>query len=133
MENMKHLLLQEPPSYDNVLIWAACCLAFLGFQRVSEFTMPAQNQYDHTTHPSISDMSIDNKDSPQLLQIRIEHSKIDPFRQGVGIYLGRTGEEICLVGGILPYLTQCGNHPGPLFLVQDGRMPTRHLFSSYRS
>ena len=95
--------------------------------------MLAQNQYDHTTHPSISDMSIDNKDSPQLLQIRIEHSKIDPFRQGVGIYLGRTGEEIRPVRGILPYLTQCGSHPGPLFLVQDGRMPTRHLFSSYRS
>ena len=28
MQNMKHLLLQKPPSYDNVLIWAACCLAF---------------------------------------------------------------------------------------------------------
>ena len=67
MENMKRLLLQKPPSYDNVLIWAACCLAFFGFLWVSEFTVPAQNQYDHTTHLSISDVSIDNKDSPQLL------------------------------------------------------------------
>ena len=95
--------------------------------------MPAQNQYDHTTHPSISNMSIDNKDSPQLLRIQIEQSKTDPFRQGVGIYLGRTGEEICPVRGILPYLAQCGSCPGPLFLVQDGRMSTRHLFSRYRS
>ena len=130
---MKRLLLQEPPSYNNVLIWAACCLVFFGFLQVSEFTVPAQNQYDHTTHPSISNVSIDNKDSPQLLRIRIEQSKTDPFRQGVDIYLGRTGEEICPVRGILPYLPQCSSHPGPLFLVQDGRMPTRHLFSSYRS
>ena len=33
MENMKCLLLQKPPSYDNVLIWAVCCLAFLVFYR----------------------------------------------------------------------------------------------------
>lgn len=31
MQNMKHLLLQNPSSYDNVLIWAACCLAFSRF------------------------------------------------------------------------------------------------------
>lgn len=31
MQSMKRLLLQKPPSYDNVLIWAACCLAFLAF------------------------------------------------------------------------------------------------------
>ena len=87
--------------------------------------MPAQNQYDHITHLSISDISIDNKDSPQLLRIWI---KTDPFCQGVDIYV--PGEEICLVRGILPYLVQRGSHPGPLFLFQDDRMLTRHLFST---
>ena len=78
--------------------------------------MPAQSQYDHSTHLSISDVSIDNKDHPQLLQIQIKQSKTDHFRQGVDIYLGRTGEGICPVREILPYLAQRGNHPGPLFL-----------------
>ena len=32
--------------------------------------------------------------------------------------------------GILPYLAQRGSRPGPLFLFQDGRMLTRHLFST---
>ena len=130
LQHIKHLLLQKPPSYDNTLIWAACCLAFFGFLRVSEFTVPAQSQYDHTTHLSISDISIDNKDCPQLLRIRIKQSKTDPFRQGVDIYLGRTGEVLCPVRGILPYLAQRGNRPGPLFVYQDGRMLTRHLFST---
>ena len=84
----------------------------------------------YTTHLSISDVSIYNKDSPQLLRIRIKQSKTDPFRQGVDIYLGRTGEEIFPVRGILPYLTQRGSHPGPLFIFQDGRMLTRYLFST---
>ena len=129
IQSLKHLLLQKPTLYDNVLIWAACCLAFFGFLLVSELTVPAQSQYDHSTHLSISDVSIDNKDHPQLLRIQIKQSKTDPFRQGVDIYLGRTGEGICPVRGILPYLAQCGSHPGPLFLFQDGRMLTRNLFS----
>ena len=82
MQSMKRLLLQKPPSYDNVLIWAACCLAFFDFLWVSEFTVPAQSQYDHSTHLSISDVSINNKDHPQLLHIWIRKSKTDPFRQG---------------------------------------------------
>ena len=79
MENMKRLLLQEPPSYHNVLNLGCLLLGLFGFLQVSEFTVPAQNQYDNTTHPSISDVSIDNKGSPHLLQIRIEQSKTDPF------------------------------------------------------
>ena len=73
------------------------CLLFslFRFLRVSEFIVPAQNQYDHTTHLSILDLSIDDKDSPQLLRVRIKQSKTDPFRQGVDIYLGRTDEAIC--------------------------------------
>ena len=67
--------------------------------------MPAQGQYDHTTHLSLNfaDVRIDNKHSPQLLRIQIKQSKTDPFRQGVDVYLGRTEETICLIRGIIPY------------------------------
>ena len=130
MQKIRCLLLKRPQSYDNIMIWAACCLAFFGFLRVSEFTVPAQNQYDHTTHLSILDVSIDDKDSPQLLRVRIKQSKTDPFRQGVDIYLGRTDEAICPIRGILPYLARRGSHPGPLFMFQDGRALTRQLLSA---
>ena len=130
MQEIKRLLLKRPQSYDGIMIWAACCLAFFGFLRVSEFTVPAQNQNDHTTHLSILDVSIDDKDSPQLLRVRIKQSKTDPFRQGVDIYLGRTDNIICPIRGILPYLAQRGCRPGPLFMFQDGRMLTRQLLSA---
>ena len=77
------------------MIWAACCLALFGFSRISEFTVPAQNQYGHTTHFSILDVSIDDKDSPKLLQVWIKQSKTDPFHQKVDIYLGKTDEDVC--------------------------------------
>ena len=32
--------------------------------------------------------------------------------------------------GILPFLAVRGNQPGPLFILQDGRMLTRQLFST---
>ena len=130
MTDIKHLLLQKPQSYDNIMLWAACCLTFFGFLRVSEFTVPAQGQYDHTTHLSFADVSIDNKHSPQLLRIQIKQSKTDPFCQGVDVYLGRTEETICPIRGITPYLAHHGSHPGPLFIFRDGRMLTRHLFST---
>ena len=92
--------------------------------------MPVQNQYDHTTHLSILDVSIDDKDSPQLLRVRIKQSKTDPFHQGVDIYLGRTDKAICPIRRILPYLARRGSHLGPLFMFHDGRALTRQLLSA---
>ena len=36
------------PSFDTVMFWAACCTAFFGFLRVSEFTCPGA--FDPSTH-----------------------------------------------------------------------------------
>ena len=111
------------------MIWAACCLAFFGFLRVSEFTVPADNQYDDSCHLSLSSISIDSRVNPQQLKITIKQSKTDPFRKGVSVFLGATGKNLCPVRGILPYLAIRGNHLGPLFIFEDGRGLTRQRFS----
>jgi len=36
------------------------------------------------------------------------------------MYLGKTGNVLCLVASILEYLIR-GNHPGPVFVLQDSR------------
>jgi len=90
MQRIRYALLQEPPSYDNTMLWAACCMAFFGFMRVGEFNIPTKDSYDKASHLSPSDISVDKRDNPHLLRVTIKQSKTDPFRQGVNVYLGAT-------------------------------------------
>lgn len=68
------------------MMWAACSLAFYGFLRCSEFTVPSQEEYLPTAHLSLQDISVDNRESPTRIQVRIKQSKTDPFRQGCTLW-----------------------------------------------
>jgi len=111
------------------MLWAACCLAFFGFLRVGEFTIPAKGSYDKSSHLSLCDIAVDSRDNPQLLRITIKQSKTDPFRKGVKVYLGTTNRLVCPVAGIVPYLAARGDRQGPLFMTKDGGGLTRQTFT----
>ena len=128
--SIKQVLSSQPHSYKNIMPWAACCLAFFGFLRVSEFTTPNLTDYDPSVHLSRQDVSINNRENPSVLKINIKQSKTDPFRQGVQIYLGTTNSDVCPIFGILPYLARRGSQPGPLFLTENGQGLTRQSFCS---
>ena len=64
MLEIKGALLKSPHSYHNIMMWAACCLAFFGFLRSSEFTIPTQSSYDPEVHLSVKDVAVDNKAKP---------------------------------------------------------------------
>ena len=130
MGDIKALLSEQPHSYTSIMIWAACCIAFFGFLLVSEFTIPANDQYDESCHLSFNSISVDNRSNPQQLRISIKQSKTDPFSKYVDIFLRTTGDSVCPVKGILPYLAIRGDHKGPLFILQNGRYLTRQHFSS---
>jgi len=90
MYKIKEELSREPQSYKNIMLWAACCIAFFGFMQVGEFTIPGPDDYEASSHLSLSDISIDSWTSPCLLKVILKQSKTNPFCRGVNIYLPRS-------------------------------------------
>ena len=130
MAKIREVLLQDSSKYDKILLWAACSLAFFGFLRCGEFTVPSQAEYDQGAHLSLGDVAVDSKTAPTTIQITIKQSKTDPFRQGVQLHLGKTDSDICPITAILPYLAIRGARPGPLFMLKDGSYLTRQRFAN---
>ena len=108
-------------------------MGFFGFMRAGEFTCRSPNTPSDDTL-SVSDISMDSRVNPQVLMVRLSHSKTDPFGAGVNLYLGRTGDTLCPVAAVLGYLAICHSTPGPLFHFQDGTPLSRaHLVDLSKS
>ena len=90
--------------------------------------MPSASQYDPTIHLSDGDVRVNDTVRPEFLEVHIKASKTDPFRQGVRVYLGKSGADVCPVAAILAYMVSRGVQPGPFFIFADGRPLTRERF-----
>ena len=130
MKRLHMVLSQHPGNYNNTMIWAACCLAYFGLLRVSEFTTSSPDHFDSTTDLLLSDVALDSRESPTTVQITLKKAKNDQFRKGHAIYLGKTTHAVCPVDALVQYLAIRGGIPGPLFLLDNNQSLTRASFSS---
>ena len=126
--DMQQVWSKTPTDWNNIMIWAACCMCFYGFLRSGEVTVPSTAGYDPGAHLSHGDVAIDDPARTSLVQIRIKASKTDPFRKGVMVYVGKTGNELCPVAAITAYLATRRTMSGPFFCFEDGRPLTRPRF-----
>ena len=55
--------------------------------------------------------------------------KTDPVRQGVDLFIGKTGNKLCPVTAMLSYMANRGSGEGMLFYYEDRKLLTRDLFS----
>ncbi len=110
---------------DIVMLWAACCLAYFGFMRIGELTVPTEDGYDASSHLSWGDVSVDDPNSPSRMEVRIKASKTDPFRQGISLFIGKVASDLCPVSAILAYMVVRGKSEGPLFRFRDRKPLTR--------
>ena len=130
MAQIKSILTKHSKNYQSTIIWVAYCTAFFGFLHVNEFTVPSPYKYDPNVHLSLSDVTLDNTYPPEVVRLHIKQSKTDPFRKGTYIHLGRMYQNVCPVQALLLYVAIRGKQPGPLFVLSDNTMLTRHYFSS---
>ena len=110
---------------DNIMLWAVCCMCFYGFLRSGEVTLTSGQEYDHEADLSEGDVALDDLVNPTVVRVHIKASKTDPFRQGVFVYLGATGNDLCPVAAVSAYLAVRGREPGPFFRFVSGTALTR--------
>ena len=79
-----------PTSMDHVMLWAACYICFFLFCFLwsGETTITSGKDYD-PSHLSYGHVTLDSNTAPSIVQVVIKASKIDRFRKGVKVYMGR--------------------------------------------
>ena len=112
-------------SWDHAMLWAAASLCFFGFFRSGEITVPSRASFDPEVHLVFKDVTVDSHENPKLIKVRLKASKTDPFRAGVNVFVGATGNDLCPVAAVLTFLTRRGAGPGPMFKFHDGSPLTR--------
>ena len=117
--------------FNHAMFWAACTLAYFGFLRSAEFTVPNLSNFSTSIHLQVSDLAFDNLTKPSCLRVLVKASKTDPFRKGCHVHIGRGRFPLCAVSAIAVYLNIRGDSPGPLFLLDDGRPLSRELLTSW--
>ena len=115
------------------MLWAACCLGFFSFLRSGELTAPEVGDFNPGQHLSFSDILVYNPSDPRSLAVQIKQSKTDQLRQGIAVFVGKTGTILCPVAAVLVYLALCGPGEGPVFQFESGQAPTHpRLVSAIR-
>ena len=119
-------------SFNDAMIWAACCTAFYGFLRAAEFTVPPSG-FDPDRHLTVSSVAVDQRPFPATAFISLKYSKTDQFGKGCTVVLACSDSPLCPVSALMAYLHMRGPGPGPLFRFADLTPLTRaNLFSRLR-
>ncbi|KAK3730899.1 hypothetical protein QZH41_012612 [Actinostola sp. cb2023] len=118
-------------TFDHVMFWAACSLAYFGFLRSAEFIVPNLASFSPSIHLQVSDLAFDSVTEPSFLRVWIKASKTDPFRKGCHVHIGRGSPPLCAVSAVAAYLNRRGGAPGPLFLMEDGQPLSREQLSNW--
>ena len=119
---------RDPCNPDLIMLWVACTTCFFGFLRSGEIVVPSAREFDPGVHLSFGDVTLDNLEDPQVVQINIKASKTDPFRKGISVFLGRTNSSLCPVAAMAAYLASRKGDPEPFFKFRDGLPLSRQKF-----
>jgi hypothetical protein len=117
MQAIFHALSFISLSHVSLMFWSACCVAYFGLLRVSEFTTSLP--FNASSHLNVADVTKLPDSFEARFRLHIKISKTDPFGRGCFIYLARTRRRVCSVAALQYYLAVRGTTPGPLFVWGD--------------
>lgn len=74
------------------ILWAASSFFFWGgFLQSGDMVTQSEADFDRSSHLCFSDVKVDNRSAPSLIQVAIKASKTDPYWQGVTLHIGTSG------------------------------------------
>ncbi len=79
-------------------------------------------------HLAWGDVIVDNLQTPTSVSFHLKRSKCDQFGNGIDVFVGRSGNELCPVVAILSYIARRGDGPGSFFTFSDGTPLTKAWF-----
>jgi len=121
LHSIQTILLKKTPSFYNITLWAMCCLAFFGFLRVREFTIPTEGSYNPSCHLSLSDIAVDNREKPCFCNCPSKNPKqICLSMVSKCMWVPLMAWYVCPIKAILAYLSRRSKRPGPLFITTEG-------------
>lgn len=114
---------QSYNKHDKHMLSAAFTLAFYGFLRISEFTIPARKRFNPHIHPTTADIFC----SKRHFHYRLKMSKTDQLHRGQTILLPRSRGSTCPHAAMKAYLKhgKLTRRPRPLFTFSTGTPLTR--------
>jgi len=124
MKGLHTVFSTQRNDYRDVMLWAACCLAYFSLLRVSEFNIASPDSFNRSTDLLLSDAALDSHASPTLVQVTLKQCKNDQFRTGNQIFLSKTFQVVCPVEALVKYLSMRGGTQGPLFLLPSDKALT---------
>ena len=74
--------------YEQLMIWAACCLGFFAFMRSGELTNTDNTAFDPALHLSPMDIVVDDTSNPSMLKSQVKVLR-DAYEAGYQHLLGK--------------------------------------------
>ena len=117
--------------HDRHMLAAAFSLAFYGFLRISEFTLPSLNRFDARVHASAASICWGR----EYLTFHIRQSKTDQCSHGQRIHIPRVGGPLCPFAAMVRYtagrVLMKPPNCTPLFSFASGQPLTRPICLSH--
>jgi hypothetical protein len=82
-------------------------IVFFLFFQIGQLTSPLKVRCDSTEHLTFADTAVNNRDNPTILGVQLKASKADPFRSGVDVFVGKSGNDLCPVIAMVNYIVPC--------------------------
>jgi hypothetical protein len=102
------------------MLWAVCCVCFIGFFRLGELIPASDKADDASRHMQLSNLAADCPHHPTVLSIHLRQVKTDQLGRGATIYICRSDSDLCPVTALLAWVAARGQQPGQLFRWRDG-------------